>query len=76
MTGKEMNGGTEVEELEETSSQSVHAPELSARMKHLLFGVRLSVASAPLEAAGDLEELARRLDAMRSNTRGRDRYSS
>lgn len=47
--------------------ESSRMPEVSGRMKHLLFGVRLSAATAGLEPARDLDELARRLDEARAN---------
>lgn len=53
--------------LNGTGADSDDRPQISGRMKHLLFGVRLSVVSAPLEPAGDLDALAHRLDAMRES---------
>lgn len=56
-----MAGADDVE-----GSRSTDQVDLSNRMKQLLYGVRLSVSAASLTPAGDLEELARRLDMDRS----------
>ncbi len=55
--------------LNGTGADNDDRPQISGRMRHLLFGVRLSVVSAPLEPAGDLDALAHRLDAMRGSGR-------
>ncbi|MGE0154646.1 MAG: hypothetical protein AB7R90_18660 [Reyranellaceae bacterium] len=70
-----MAGGGQGESDDATPEPS-RAPELSGRMKHLLFGVRLSAAALPLPPAGDLEELARQLDAARQRRRNSGRRSS
>jgi hypothetical protein len=66
MDWKDKRGDAEAEDMDGACLESTRMPPVSGRMKHLLFGVRLSVASASLEPARDLEDLARSLDAARA----------
>jgi len=65
MDGEQIKDSVWMEDLEETSSQKIRTPEVTGRMRQLLFGVRLSAATEPMSPAEDLEELARRLDSLR-----------
>jgi len=65
MDGEQIKDSVWMEDLEETSSQTIRTPEVTGRMRQLLFGVRLSAATEPMSPAEDLEELARRLDSLR-----------
>lgn len=66
MVSEDSNVGGEARDCEETLSDPLSTPQVSGRMKHLLFGVRLSAGLAVLPPASDLEQLASHLDAMRT----------
>jgi hypothetical protein len=65
MDREDANGAALSEDLEEASLEPISATQMTPRMKQLLFGVRLSVASEPLRQADDLDRLARALDTAR-----------
>jgi hypothetical protein len=67
------NSGGEASDVEDTWSEPLSAPQVSGRMKHLLFGVRLSAGLAVMPPASDLEHLAGRLDAMRMRRMAKSR---
>ena len=66
MNSEDSNGAAEAKDFEEILSEPLESSQMSARMKHLLFGVRLSAGLADLAPANDLEQLASQLDAMRA----------
>jgi hypothetical protein len=66
MASNDSNGGGEATDFEDALSEPLSTPQVSGRMKHLLFGVRLSAGLAVLPPANDLEQLAIHLDAMRT----------
>jgi hypothetical protein len=70
------NGGAEARDFEESVFEALDTPQMSARMKHLLFGVRLSAGLGDLPPASDLEQLAGRLDAMRATRVAKSRARS
>ena len=66
MDSNDSIGGGEVIDFADASSEPLSTPQVAGRMKHLLYGVRLSAGMAILPPATDLEQLASHLDAMRT----------